>query len=176
MFCYTRYELVNLANIWSFLTVAGAIGTIIVFQKPIGNIIANVMRAAQTSPSSQQTPYAGPTNNPNPSAPTSTPTTTSPSTPTPSTPSTPSPTVAKGGTDRFGVTHFYPDSPTGVKWYMTGCQIQNGSFEGKVAGGDITNGCMGTDNSKMRWDIWSNPSACNYHNFNANPMFSSNVL
>src|SRR5919197_6522241 len=77
-----------------------------------------------------------------------------------------SPTVAKGGTDRFGVTHFYPDSPTGVKWYMTGCQIQNGSFEGKVAGGDITNGCMGTDNSKMRWDIWSNPTVCNYKSHN----------
>jgi hypothetical protein len=28
---------------------------------------------------------------------------------------------------------------------------------------------MGTDDSKMRWDIWSNPSVCNYNNFNANP-------
>jgi hypothetical protein len=52
---------------------------------------------------------------------------------------------------------------------MTSCQTPNGPFEGKVAGGDINNGCMGTDNSKMRWDIWSNPSACNYYNFNANP-------
>ena len=76
MFCYTIYELVTLANIWSFLTVAGAIGTIIVFQKPIGNILANIMKVSQTSSSSsQQTPYAGPTNNPNPNAPTSTGTT-----------------------------------------------------------------------------------------------------
>jgi hypothetical protein len=27
---------------------------------------------------------------------------------------------------------------------MTSCQTPNGPFEGKVAGGDITNGCMGT--------------------------------
>jgi hypothetical protein len=32
---------------------------------------------------------------------------------------------------------------------------------------------MGTDNSKMRWDIWSNPSACNYNNFNTNPNITS---
>jgi hypothetical protein len=57
---------------------------------------------------------------------------------------------------------------------MTACQTQNGPFEGKVAAGrDITNGCMGTDNSKMRWDIWSNPSACNYNNFNTNPNITS---
>jgi hypothetical protein len=52
---------------------------------------------------------------------------------------------------------------------MTSCQTPNGPFEGKVAGSEITNGCMGTDNSKMRWDIWSNPSVCNYNNFSANP-------
>src|ERR671930_227072 len=41
-----------------------------------------------------------------------------------------------------------------------------------IAGGDISNRCMGTDNSKMRWDIWSNPSVCNYNNFNANPIMA----
>ena len=78
------------------------------------------------------TPYNGPTNNPNPSSGGTTlapagsgrnkpP---APQKHTPSTapaPSTPSPTVAKGGTDRFGLTHFYPDSPTGVKWYIMSC-------------------------------------------------------
>ena len=127
MFCYIIYELVNLANFWGFATTALAIGAVIVFQKPLGNIIANVMKASQTPPPQQQQPYSGPTNNPNPSAPTSTGTT--PSTPTPSAPTTPSPPIAgKGGTDRFGVTHFYPDSPTGVKWYMTSCQTPNGPF------------------------------------------------
>jgi hypothetical protein len=38
--------------------------------------------------------------------------------------------IVKGGTDRFDVAHFYPDSPTDVKWYMTSCQTPNGPFEG----------------------------------------------
>jgi hypothetical protein len=46
-------------------------------------------------------PFSGPTNDPNPSSPAPSPT-------------TPLPAAAKGGTDRFSVTHFYPDSPTGV--------------------------------------------------------------
>jgi hypothetical protein len=69
-------------------------------------------RARQTPTTQQQQPFSRPTNDPNPSAPSVSSSLTS------TTPS--SPTVTKGGgTNGFGVTHFYPDSPTGVKWYMT---------------------------------------------------------
>jgi hypothetical protein len=168
-----------MSSVWTFATVVLAIGAAILYQKPIANILTNIaQKAGQQSTSSTPTPTSsaqqqqqqpsssGPTNNPDPSA--------SPA-PAPSpAPSTPSPTVAKGGTNGFGITHFYADLPTGITWYITSCQTPNGPFEGKVAGGgDITNGCMETDNSKMRWDIWSNPSVCNYHNFNVNPNMTS---
>jgi hypothetical protein len=148
-----------MSSVWTFATVVLAIGAAILYQKPIANILTNIAQKAgqQSTPTptssaqqqQQQPSSSGPTNNPDPSA--------SPA-PAPSpAPSTPSSTVAKGVTNRFGITHFYADLPTGIIWYITSCQTHNGPFEGKVAsGGDITNGCMETDNSKMCWDIWSN--------------------
>src|ERR671937_266482 len=136
-----------MGNIWSFAA-AAIIGGAIIYQRPLSNMLINLAQKAgqQTSLPSTPTaidkaPFSGPTNDPNPSA----------SSPSPS-PTTPSPTVAKGGTDRFDVTHFYPDSPTGVKWYMTSYQTPNGPFEGKVAAsGDITNGCTGQIMPKCIW-------------------------
>jgi hypothetical protein len=92
-----------LGTFWSFATTVFIIGTVIVFRKPLGNILTNIIikasqvpaPAPQTQPQQQQ-PYAGPTNNPNPSTPPA-------GTAAPPPPLTPSPAVAKGGNDMFGV-------------------------------------------------------------------------
>jgi hypothetical protein len=102
-----------MGNIWSFAA-AAIIGGAIIYQRPLSNILINLAQKAgqQTSlpptpTATDKAPFSGPTNDPNPSSPSPSPA------PAPS-PTTPLPTAAKGGTDRFSVTHFYPDSPTGV--------------------------------------------------------------
>ena len=117
MLYYYKSIFTNMSSFFTFATIALVIGAAITYQKPLTNILTNLAQKAgqAASPPSPLPPSPGP-------APT---TPAAPSQPTTTTPT--GPTVAgKGGTDRFGVTHFYPDKPSGVQWYMTACQTANG--------------------------------------------------